>query len=574
MTSSRLSLSPSLPSHAAPLSQNLAKDKLRPLIREKIKKEVDIRLLSYLDNIRLKVAQRAAAKKAAKKKGKGKKGKGKDGAPAADAKKPDGAGDAAAGEEKKEGEGGAAGAGGAAAASGGKSKKKGSKGSKKKKKAKKCCEGEKACAHMPLGDMISLLVKMGILQELRRPLKRVADLQGDTHWLGSEYVNADVSVDPSMAQLRSVVTETFILPLGSAYVKEQAPLFNSLLLYGPHGSGKTLLSKAIAAETVSWKCRFHSGLRVSGWTWGPLGASMRCLELPADRSISLSLSLSGLQNSCWFDLSPRNIERKLGTKAEIAKLVHMVFKVASELSPSVIYIDDADRVFQTVKSKKNVPEVVKMKSFIMTHKAMLTRQVRCLVVGNSRQPFDAKVDRKDLNKFFGAQSFGKMLFAPCPNYATRLLLWKQFIIATGLNYNLLEKNPKFDVNTLAYISEGYSAGNVSHQFIASSSNPRLPLVDAAASASTCWRLLADTLLRSALPVSAVSFCSPPPDRAGRCGDRSASSRAEAAGNGPHAGLVRVHHGAQQDALHIQERLRKLRQVHRCSHGRDRKEEAQ
>ena len=232
--------------------QNLAKDKLRPLIREKIKKEVDIRLLSYLDNIRLKVAQRAAAKKAAKKKGKGKKGKkGKDGAPAADAKKPDGAGDAAAGEEKKEGEGGAAGAGGAAAASGGKSKKKGSKGSKKKKKAKKCCEGEKACAHMPLGDMISLLVKMGILQELRRPLKRVADLQGDTHWLGSEYVNADVSVDPSMAQLRSVVTETFILPLGSAYVKEQAPLFNSLLLYGPHGSGKTLLSKAIAAETVS-----------------------------------------------------------------------------------------------------------------------------------------------------------------------------------------------------------------------------------------------------------------------------------------------------------------------------------
>ena len=82
------------------------------------------------------------------------------------------------------------------------------------------------------------------------------------------------------------------------------------------------------------------------------------------------------QNSCWFDLSPRNIERKLGTKAEIAKLVHMVFKVASELAPSVIYIDDADRVFQTVKSKKNVPEVVKMKSFIMTHKAMLTRQVR------------------------------------------------------------------------------------------------------------------------------------------------------------------------------------------------------
>lgn len=292
----------------------LAKDKLRPLIREKIKKEVDVRLLSYLDNIRLKVAQRAAAKKAAKnKKKKGKKGGAKDGdKPASAAPKKDGgaAGESGSTDEKKDG--GDAAAPSAAAASKSTAKKGGGggKGSKKKKKAKKCCEGEKACAHMPLGDMISLLVKMGILQELRKPLRAMKDLQGDMHWIGSEYANAEVSLDPSMAQLRSVVTETFILPLGSAYVKEQAPLYNSLLLYGPHGSGKTLISKAIAAET----------------------------------------------NSCWFDLSPRNIERKLGTKAEIAKLVHMCFKVAAELAPSVIYIDECEKVFATVKSKKNVPE--------------------------------------------------------------------------------------------------------------------------------------------------------------------------------------------------------------------------
>ena len=408
---------------------NLAKDKLRPLIREKIKKEVDIRLLSYLENIRLKVAQRAAAKKAAKKR-KGKKGK-KGGS---DKKKGGAAGDKTE-EEKKEGDGAASGEAGAdgatnpdgspktdgatasARAGGSASKKKSKKGKgsgKKKKKPRKCCEGEKACAHMPLGDMISLLVKMGILQELRKPVKQMSDLKGDIHWLGEEYVAADVSLDPSMQQIRSVLTETFVLPLGSVYVKEQAPLFNTLLLYGPHGTGKTLLSKAIAAET----------------------------------------------SACWFDLSPRNIERKLGTKAEIAKLVHMVFKVASELQPSIIYIDEVDRVFQSVKSKKNVPEVVKMKNFILTHKSMLTRQMRCLVIGNSRTPFDAKVDKKDLNKFFGQTNFGKMIFTPCPNYGTRMKLWKNFILNSGLNYNLIEKNPKFDLNTLAYISEGYSAGNI------------------------------------------------------------------------------------------------------------------
>lgn len=138
----------------------------------------------------------------------------------------------------------------------------------------------------------------------------------------------------------------------------------------------------------------------------------------------------------------------------------MVFKVASELQPSVIYVDEADKVFQAVKSKKNVPEVVKMKNFILTHKAMLTRSMRVLVVGNTRTPFDAKVDKKDLNKFFGASSFGKMIFCPVPNYADRIKLWKNFILNSGLNYTVIEKNPKFDLNTLAYISEGYSAGNV------------------------------------------------------------------------------------------------------------------
>lgn len=238
--------------------ESLARDRLRPMIREKIKKEVDLRLLSYLDNIRLKVAQRAAAKKAAKKK-KGKKGKKggsakKSRATSAAAKKPDGEAGAdgeekaADGEEKSGGDGAAAVA--SARAASGKKKGKKSGSGKKKKKLKKCCEGEKACAHMPLGDMISLLVKMGILQEMRKPLKTVADLKGDIHWLGSDYVNADVTLDPSMQQLRSVITETFILPLGSTYVKEQSPLVNTLLLYGPHGSGKSLLSKAIAAETV------------------------------------------------------------------------------------------------------------------------------------------------------------------------------------------------------------------------------------------------------------------------------------------------------------------------------------
>lgn len=139
----------------------------------------------------------------------------------------------------------------------------------------------------------------------------------------------------------------------------------------------------------------------------------------------------------------------------------MVFKVAEELQPAVIYMDDIDKVWLGAKGKKNVAEIVKLKNCIMQHKAMLnSKERRILFIGNSRMPYYDKVDKKDLIKFFGYKNSGKMLFTPCPGYAARLKLWKHFINATGMNVQEMERNPKFDLTTLAYISEGYSAGNI------------------------------------------------------------------------------------------------------------------
>jgi hypothetical protein len=75
-----------------------------------------------------------------------------------------------------------------------------------------------------------------------------------------------------------------------------------------------------------------------------------------------------------------------------------------------------------------------------------------LVLGNSRVPYAEKVDRKELQKFFGYKNYGTMLFTPCPGYATRLRLWRHFINDTGMDIVALERNPKFDLTTLAYIS--------------------------------------------------------------------------------------------------------------------------
>jgi hypothetical protein len=112
-----------------------------------------VRLLAYLENIQLKLEQQRAG--GSKKGKKGKKGSKK-------------------GKSKK----------GKKGKKGSKKGKKGSKKGGKKGKAGKAIEGEKACAHMTLPDMIGILVKMGVLQENQKT-KQLKDFVGDMNYLGS-----------------------------------------------------------------------------------------------------------------------------------------------------------------------------------------------------------------------------------------------------------------------------------------------------------------------------------------------------------------------------------------------------
>lgn len=89
-----------------------------------------------------------------------------------------------------------------------------------------------------------------------------------------------------MALIRQLVTEYIIFPLGSKLVRERIPEWTrSILFYGPTGTGKSQVVRAIATET----------------------------------------------KSMVFDLSPMNIDGKFAdNRASTERMIAMVFVVAKE----------------------------------------------------------------------------------------------------------------------------------------------------------------------------------------------------------------------------------------------------
>lgn len=141
------------------------------------------------------------------------------------------------------------------------------------------------------------------------PPSALADFIGEFNYIHSMLDDIKAQVyDPSMALIRQLVTEYIIFPLGSKLVRERIPEHvRSFLFYGPTGTGKTQVVRAIASET----------------------------------------------KSMVFDISPMNIDMKFNDSRQTTeKMIAMVFVVAKEYMPSLIYIDEAEKIWPAKKKKK------------------------------------------------------------------------------------------------------------------------------------------------------------------------------------------------------------------------------
>ncbi|KAH9600129.1 ATPase [Trypanosoma melophagium] len=211
--------------------------------------------------------------------------------------------------------------------------------------------------------------------------------------------------EPSPAQVRQCVTEYAILPLGSQVIHDLAPSAKTLLLYGFSGSGKTRLVKAISN---------HSG-------------------------------------SNFFDISPGNFETNTG----LVGIIQMVFHLAKVMAPSVIYIDNVEKLFMRKKRRKGPKDPLiargkKMKREVLKGIAGLSPTDRVMVIGTTSAPWDA-----DFNAM--VTHFAHMVYCPSPDYASRMIIMQEFIAQRTGDAAALKAE---DYHELALLTERLTGGDL------------------------------------------------------------------------------------------------------------------
>jgi AAA+ superfamily predicted ATPase len=221
---------------------------------------------------------------------------------------------------------------------------------------------------------------------------------------------AEIQPDPSLPQVRNLVAEYVGIPLGSDFAKQKLEKWNWFLFYGPMGTGKTLLTRALQNET----------------------------------------------RALLFDLSPNNVKREYTEKAELTKLTWSVIICAKHFQPAIVLVEDFETIFPgKVKAKKKPGMAVvsfgpKMKKPIKDIKKnrLWENTDKVAVIGCTNKPYEGSM------KYF-RKLFDKQIYFPYPNYSSRKLMLQTFI-----ERKVGRPLTNFSYSTLAHTTEGFTANSV------------------------------------------------------------------------------------------------------------------
>ncbi|CAO2142660.1 unnamed protein product [Urochloa humidicola] len=183
-----------------------------------------------------------------------------------------------------------------------------------------------------------------------------------------------------------------------------------ILLFGPPGTGKTMLAKAVATEA---------------------GANF------------INISMSSI-TSKWF--------------GEGEKYVKAVFSLASKIAPSVIFIDEVDSMLGRRENPGEHEAMRKMKNeFMVNWDGLRTKdKERVLVLGATNRPFD--LDEAVIRRF------PRRLMVNLPDASNREKILKVILAKEELG-------PDVDLDSLANMTDGYSGSDLKNLCVTTAHYP-------------------------------------------------------------------------------------------------------
>nr|GEU87826.1 putative AAA-type ATPase family protein [Tanacetum cinerariifolium] len=195
-----------------------------------------------------------------------------------------------------------------------------------------------------------------------------------------------------------------------------------ILLFGPPGTGKTMLAKAVATEA---------------------GANF------------INISMSSI-TSKWF--------------GEGEKYVKAVFSLASKISPSVVFVDEVDSMLGRRENPGEHEAMRKMKNeFMMNWDGLRTKdKERVLVLAATNRPFD--LDEAVIRRL------PRRLMVNLPDAANREKILRVILAKEELA-------PGIDLEAVAAMTEGYSGSdlkNLCDNALALAENRPLPALHSSA----------------------------------------------------------------------------------------------